>query len=202
MKCKTCNSQVACFSAQYERSLSNGYSIEEALNDLQIMNVCCRAAMKNPTIVTFEMGNREVIEGTKRASDVLYETISPPFELEPFLSRIQTQETQPSLQGRTTIRPLAPKEKSRGLHTGLLSSLSRSESAELSSLLSLAGDISMFNTTLDPGIEVEVEGEEFLEPTIPGFPTINSDRTRVTRTIEVGAGRKVEVLNGRTYLAV
>lgn len=67
IRCKTCNEQIACFSYLYEDLLSTGRSVEEALNDLGIMACCSRIAMLNPTIVSFNMENREVIEGFRTA---------------------------------------------------------------------------------------------------------------------------------------
>lgn len=65
IRCKSCNEQIACFSLDYEAMLEAGSSVEEALNNLGIYNPCSRAAMMNPTIVSFNMENREVIEGFK-----------------------------------------------------------------------------------------------------------------------------------------
>ena len=65
IRCKTCNEQLACYSADFEQYLANGSTIEEALNYIGIMNPCSRIAMANPTIVSFNMENREVIEGFK-----------------------------------------------------------------------------------------------------------------------------------------
>lgn len=65
IRCKTCNEQLSCYSSTYEDLLSSGLTIEEALNELGIINWCSRSAMFNPTIVAFNMENREIIEGFK-----------------------------------------------------------------------------------------------------------------------------------------
>lgn len=65
VRCRTCNEQIACFAADYEELLETGMSIEEALNNLGIMRYCSRIAMMSPTIVTFDMENRDLIEGLK-----------------------------------------------------------------------------------------------------------------------------------------
>lgn len=65
IRCKTCNEQIACFSSTYEDLLFTGISEEEALNNIGITKWCSRIAMMNPTIVAFNMENREVIEGFK-----------------------------------------------------------------------------------------------------------------------------------------
>lgn len=64
IRCKTCNEQLACLAEEYE-ALVSASSIEEALNDLGLTCPHSRIAMMNPTIVTFNMENREVIEGFK-----------------------------------------------------------------------------------------------------------------------------------------
>lgn len=65
IRCKTCNEQIACFSDNYEILIDSGYSIEEALDELSITAPCSRITMMAPTIVAFNMENREVIEGFK-----------------------------------------------------------------------------------------------------------------------------------------
>lgn len=65
IRCKTCNEQISCFAPIYEQLLTTGLSEEEALNNLGITEWCSRISMLNPTIVTFNMENREVIEGFK-----------------------------------------------------------------------------------------------------------------------------------------
>jgi len=65
VRCRTSNDPLSCYSSDYEAYLNAGFSIEDALNSLGIMNPCCRMAMANPTIVAFNMENREVIEGFK-----------------------------------------------------------------------------------------------------------------------------------------
>jgi len=65
IRCKTCYEQLSCFANDYEDLLDTGLSEEEALNNLGIMACCSRIAMVNPTIVAFNMENREVIEGFK-----------------------------------------------------------------------------------------------------------------------------------------
>lgn len=83
IRCKTCNEQLSCFAADYESFLEGGLSEEDALNAVGIVNPCSRIAMTNPTIVTFNMENREVIEGFKSVAaaeeaDVQSEHIGQP----------------------------------------------------------------------------------------------------------------------------
>src|SRR5688500_12811196 len=70
IRCKTCNEQIACFSYEYGELLNAGYTIQQALDQLGLMNYCCRISMKDPVVVTFNMENREVIEGTKKIHEV------------------------------------------------------------------------------------------------------------------------------------
>jgi DNA-directed RNA polymerase subunit N (RpoN/RPB10) len=93
IRCKTCGEQLAAFAPQYEallesiveedriaqiealaiggnpetgtltRPLNELNVAEKALNRLGITEWCSRIAMMNPTIVTFNMENRAVIEG-------------------------------------------------------------------------------------------------------------------------------------------
>jgi len=74
IRCKTCNEQIACFSADYEILLDSGYTFEAALDELGITEYCSRIAMMTPTIVAFNMENREVIEGFKNVEAADEET--------------------------------------------------------------------------------------------------------------------------------
>lgn len=92
IRCKTCGEPIAPFAGQYEALLENIVEedriaqieavdgplvgtltqplneiniAEKALNRLGITEWCSRIAMMNPTIVTFNMENRAVIEGTE-----------------------------------------------------------------------------------------------------------------------------------------
>ena len=83
VRCKTCNEPLACFARDYETLLAARYSIEDSLNELKIMEYCSRIAMMNPTIVAFNMENREVIEGFKSVdtateADAQHESTSHP----------------------------------------------------------------------------------------------------------------------------
>ena len=70
IRCKTCNEQIACHASVYEDLLGNGLTIEEALNTMDIMLPCSRAAFMNPTYVTYNMENRDVVEGLRTAESV------------------------------------------------------------------------------------------------------------------------------------
>ena len=70
IRCKTCNEQIACHAKTYEQLLANGLSIEEALNSLDIMLPCSRAWMMNPNYVTFNMENRDVVEGIRSVQSI------------------------------------------------------------------------------------------------------------------------------------
>jgi DNA-directed RNA polymerase subunit N (RpoN/RPB10) len=70
IRCKSCNEQLACYASEYEALLNGNYSVEDTLNILGIINPCSRIAMMNPTIVSFNMENREVIEGFRTVDSV------------------------------------------------------------------------------------------------------------------------------------
>ena len=70
IRCKTCNEPLACYGADYQALLDAGSTVEDALNELGIIDYCSRNAMMNPTIVAFNMENRAVIEGFKSVDAV------------------------------------------------------------------------------------------------------------------------------------
>lgn len=70
VRCKTCNEPIAHLAPLYKTLLADGMTIEEALNELDIMNYCSRESMMNPTKVPFNMENRAVVEGFKTVDAV------------------------------------------------------------------------------------------------------------------------------------
>lgn len=70
IRCKTCNTQIACHSDTYISLLAHGYSREQAANELRLFNWCCRSSMLTPTVVFFNMENRAAIEGLVSVENV------------------------------------------------------------------------------------------------------------------------------------
>jgi len=70
IRCISCNELLGCYSDLFEELLENNYTPEDALNELNIFNYCSRINMLNPTLVSFNMENREVIEGLKDVKNV------------------------------------------------------------------------------------------------------------------------------------
>lgn len=72
IRCKTSNDNIACRVEQYMQLLNGGLTIEQSLNEMGVMNPCCRNAFMNPTYVFFDMENRKLIEGdiTKDSLDI------------------------------------------------------------------------------------------------------------------------------------
>ena len=118
IRCKTCNEPIACFSYDYEALLNAGFSIEEALDELGITDYCSRQAMLNPTIVPFNMENREVIEGFKSVdaandADAQNESTSDPIfsqcmTLQPGLPVGQTVQQTLLSHGINVLTPALP----------------------------------------------------------------------------------------------
>ena len=64
IRCKTCNGQIACFSFDYLSFLENNHGdTEVTLNEVGLMNPCCRIAMMTPSMVYQNVENRRAIEG-------------------------------------------------------------------------------------------------------------------------------------------
>ena len=171
IRCKTCNEQIAAFSGLYEDLLGTGLSREEALNELGISNWCSRIAMMNPTVVNFNMENREVIEGHKNV-DVI--TDPAPYLTDPT--------SRPSFPACLNPMPRAAVN---------LPGLTQAGTARAPGGIPLGEGIPI-TTPVGTGFNV---------PEVVGIPTINDDPSRAKQVINVGVGRQARVLNGRTYLA-
>jgi DNA-directed RNA polymerase subunit N (RpoN/RPB10) len=174
IRCKTCNEQIACYSYEYEEYLKAGYNVQQALDQLGLMNFCCRISMKDPVIVTFNMENREVIEGIKKidSADAFGTSTLKTAETN-FDKCIETQKTEiPLILKGKGIQPLA--------------------AVDLSNVIPIG-------TGIDVDI-AEVSGI-FTVPETVGLSTINQNNLEKAELIPVGAGKESKILNGRTYLA-
>lgn len=173
IRCKTCNGLIAAHSGIYESLLQSGLSIEEALNNIGLTNWCCRINMMNPTIVTFNMENRDIIEGYRAVEAVDIPNpytinLSPPI----FNSCLGNVIVQKSVIPTTSTTNIFPGHDLSKMGPGI--------------------DVTSISTTTD---------ESFQTPVSVGIPTINPDQTRPRNIIDVGVGKKVVVLNGRSCLA-
>lgn len=233
IRCKTCNEQISCFSSDYESLLNSGLTIEEALNQLGIMDECSRIAMMNPTIVLFDMENREVIEGFKRVDSVMDTDISQASTSRPIFGpclnvnmdlplnlpttpkivpkitpktppvRTPVPIAKPGIQTPPKLAPITPPVRTTPIApvkfqpVNLLQPIQPIKETPL--------------TNVVPGIELTVDDiaialneipvtKPFEIPTMVGFPTINPLPNVIEKTVFVGAGKYVTVLNGRTHL--
>jgi DNA-directed RNA polymerase subunit N (RpoN/RPB10) len=205
IRCKTCNDQLACFSEDYETLLENDLSIEEALNQLGIMDYCCRISMMTPTIVPFNMENREVIEGFKTVGaanelEAQTQSLSRPIfthclNLGPNLPTvIATKTTNPYLNNITESNTPLQKD---------IQYQNESTKTPFQSVLlpDLNSEIGPIGIGIPIKEDANINSTEFKEPILVGVPTINLDRRQKLPTVYVGSGRYIEIMNGRTYLA-
>lgn len=228
IRCKTCGEQLACYAEEYEQLLESGYSIEDALNELGITDYCSRIGMMNPPIVTFNMENREVIEGFKNVDAADEDTSQKESTSHPVFtacigpgSVIQTAAPattgllEPRKLARTPAQTIQPAQPTRTLPQGM-----KTIAIAQPKIQPKSPGIPLPVTTVKPlvkeikpdekepqgvGIPINIpEGMEtgkFTTPVAVGIPTINPDNTFAKDNIYVGAGKYTTVLNGRTYLA-
>jgi DNA-directed RNA polymerase subunit N (RpoN/RPB10) len=198
VRCKTCNEQIACYSYEYLEYLEQGYTIEEALNLLQIMNPCSRIAMMNPTPVFFNLENRDAVEGIR---DVQAIDLDDDFIQEKLKALkdplIISKNGKKIPQGKTQTRKPVPslKEKTRKPVPSLKEKTITSETSRITENpyeIELKG----------PKIAINLaEAGNFIEPLIPGIPTINPDSIITPTIINVGGDKQTQILSGRTYIA-
>lgn len=208
IRCKTCNEQIACFAPDYEAFIGAGYTIEQALNELGIMDYCSRIAMMNPVIVGFNMENREVIEGFRSVDAAIEANARKESPGRPIFTACLGQAftnapTAPliTVQPRGTVPPRPVVVQPTG---GLLKPLGPVPTpAAFQTLTQQALQAQI--EELGPGIPVNIPEHvitgEFIEPTMVGVPTINPNPLAPVATINVGAGKQTKVLSGRTWVA-
>lgn len=216
IRCKTCNEQLACYAPLYEDLLNSGLSIEEALNQLGITEWCSRISMMNPTIVTFNMENREVIEGFKsvdaatEADSQNESTIRPVFS--PCMSTQQTiQQAAPAVRLPPVPQSLSIKPTTKsGLQTiGVSQPAVRLLPPNVPTAIKPIQQGTKEEVAIGTGIAVnlseDIKPTKFQEPKFVGLPTINENPLLPKMTVYVGSvGNKavnITILNGRTYIA-
>lgn len=177
VRCPTCGGQLACFSKLFETLIEND-TIENALNLLGIDDYCCRMLMINPVIVFFNMENRELIEGFKGIDQVNDDDSQKESTSIPIYTPCLSEETKPSISLTLLSKP------------------------NLSIAHPIIPDIGMKSSSMGEPISLEEKlPENFVEPELVGVPTINRNILKELDKIYVGAKKKTQVLNGRTYLA-
>ena len=178
IRCKTCNSQIACFAAEYNALLVAGYTIQQALDHLEIMNYCCRIYMKDPVIVMFNMENRDVIEGIKKVEN------TEDFGVGSIYEKDDTR-FGACLVTDLQVEPKAPvKPKAKGI--GALAPV------ELEGAVAVGEGIDLGDIQAPTNFET---------PTTVGICTINRIPGTKLETKMVGAAKETKILSGRTYLA-
>jgi len=187
-----------------------GYTEEEALNELDIMDICCRIAMKCPTIVHFDVENRLVIEGFKSVDaavdddqNMFVDLSSPAIFSACLVPPVQSAPRLPSSSSRASIFG----QRSRR-NTPIAASSTTATEEEPSNNRPIISPIDMDvhfgveNEPLGEAIDLGVANrQEYIVPTTVGLPTINPDPTIPDLIIPVGAGKQTRILGGRTYLA-
>lgn len=211
VRCKTCNEQLACFSSDYNALLQAGLTQEEALNQLNIMNYCSRIAMMNPTIVAFNMENREVIEGFKNVDAATEEDAQRESTSRPVFSSCIGLQAGPPLLGEQMVPPrvqaLPIRPATLQLPVQPLTQRTQEPFVPIQIArpqpvaTGIVKDINIEDLGVGIPVKDAVDITKFREPTAVGVPTINPDPTIPQERVYVGAGKHVEMLNGCTYLA-
>lgn len=197
--CPSCGEPLACYSKEYERLVLNGFSIEQALNELHLMNPCTRAYMMDPTVVKFNIQNSSVIEGRKLPNqiDIMEEkeisTVNPVF-----LTCIP--DTKNILNMENENLSLFDKDSESSTEEEIIITKKQKKKEPEKERGILLDDL---NSNLDDGGILLQEGKKsfLIYPTLPGVPVINSSPYIKEKTEYVGDGKYLTILSGRTYIA-
>jgi DNA-directed RNA polymerase subunit N (RpoN/RPB10) len=217
--CYSCFDPIACRAAAYNERVHGGLTQEEALNSMGLMDPCCRIMMMNPSPVPFNMENRAAIEGlipVEEAEDVTFNQLSMlNTGFKKFYSCIDLEHEEERMRDALPLVSGVIDDKLLLSQLGVTSlrvqeGLMEAEDADLEEILrqeeyeqALANEFApmTLGTVVDEIAKFKKKEAEDMEvPTIPGIPVFNfSDMEE--QTVDVGVGRQVHVLTGRTYLA-
>ena len=196
IRCKTCNEQIACWSYLYNTLLETGFTTEEALNELNITNYCSRIAMMNPTIVTFNMENREVIEGYKIVTTVREDDPQS-------LTSTEMPAFSPCSVSQKILPSVSPFESYMSTHNMPITKTIPTYKTKIEPILQITSDLDIekMGDAIELKPQVDVNPDVFNTPTQIGFPTINHRTSQYGEVKIVGYDHESSVLTGRTYLA-
>lgn len=212
IRCMTCGEQIACKAALYNELRASGSSPEEALNFLGITEECSRSAMLNPPKAFFNMENREVIEG--------FRSVEATDEPNPFFDADLANDAkrvftsclcQGSQSPQNIPVPVPVAQSARRLANvpmlqNLLQPNRRTNTVQdiiINTELDKDLDYLVQTGAISEGIYIDSSDTQqtFEEPTAVGIPTINQNPIYAQPLINVGAGKRTRILDGRTYLA-
>lgn len=193
IRCKHCGELISTKSITFNELINSNYTPEEACNELDLMNFCCRMEINNPVTVFFNMENREVIEGIKSLDAVLtpdLPIINDTNPINPVFaaclgSSVPQQNVLPTF--KQFAAPIQKETRTVQIVPGndIIPQIGTIDDAPTGEAI----DVTATNQT------------EFAPPHAIGLPTINPDPTFVQPTIYVGKDAQVRILNGRTFLA-
>jgi DNA-directed RNA polymerase subunit N (RpoN/RPB10) len=181
IRCKTCNSEIGSKSIIYNQRLEDGMAKEDIFNMLSLDKWCCRHALMFPTTIWFNIEKREIIEGYKSVDSV---TLSD-------LTYVKNSSLVPSFGKKCGEKDI----KKSSIYDDSESDEEPEES------------INVFaNKYPEEDIDVEEEDAEkkssYYIPYKAGDTVINTDTSVISEQLmDVGIGKKVVVLTGRTFLA-
>lgn len=66
--CRTCGSLISCYVSIYKSLLDQGFTIENALNQMNVVNMCCRTCFMSPPKAFFNMIDNDKVRGIESDS--------------------------------------------------------------------------------------------------------------------------------------
>lgn len=206
IRCKTCNNQIACYAMDYENLIRNVFAkdsdinkthaIEKSLNQLGLMSSCCRISMMNPTIETFNMENRELIEGIRHVDTIGSNKIVPRIPITPVLA---TSEAKSSSINTSRILSSGMSISRKGRQIGGMVKPTSTIVVKSASPITKVEDLVLDSSTPENLIDLSTP-KNFEYPTQVGIPCINDTPEIYEPSVNAGNNYKVSILNGRTYL--
>jgi DNA-directed RNA polymerase subunit N (RpoN/RPB10) len=199
IKCKTCGEPIAALAQQYESMVTQGLSIEEALNTLGIMNPCTRINMMDSPTLQFDLQDNQVVEGLKdvqskevynydRDAKITVSECLNRYMKETMEQTIGNQGVEAEISVRRQVRPAM-------LTRGQIPTRAVKEQEERAKLEKLE-KLALTAEELGEAIPLTEE----VEPTVIGVPVIAKVDTVYQPDMVVGPNLSVKVLAGRIFL--
>lgn len=185
VRCKSCCKVIGHLAELYKALLDNGYTTDQAFDEIGLDRYCCRKEMFCPFRIRFSMENRQAIEGSITVGEIPIKMQAEMIPNHPLIKSPGKKFATESGKAQSSNEDGKNKQQK-----DFFKEPSKKNDTEED----------FFEDIFEDEVEIEEEAKDMSFPTYLGIPTYNTC-TFPPVYVRVGDGYEVKVIGGRTYLA-